>query len=221
MSGFIQKLLRKLPPGIYRDSPLRFFMLLVVAGTLTLQWWTWFRRYPLIAQKQLELRGVLQLEGEVQRLEGSWSKDTAAQVEAKLQQARERLFTGDTGTAACFDQLQQPTRAPTLALNAKLQGGQPHPEFGDTLTIVPTFLEVAAPKAPTPAAGTPTVSMQGGLLTLLQDLTTNQPKRMDLVELSVSGDGSNMTKARVGFRLWFLKEEEKVEEEGSGKQSLP
>ncbi|MEZ0277245.1 MAG: hypothetical protein ACAH88_20200 [Roseimicrobium sp.] len=225
MSDFLKRLLRKLPPGIYRDSPARFFMVLVVAGTLTLQWWTWFRRYPLIAQKQQEVQQVLQLEGEVQRLAGAWSEDAAAQTEAKLKQAREQLFTGNTGTTACLDQLQQPTHAPTLAIKVQLQEGLPHPQSSDTLTIVPTFWEVTLPTdKPTgkPAVGTPTVSMQGGLLKLLQELTTNQPKRMDLVELSVSGDGSNMTRARVGFRLWFLKEKgEKAVEEGSVKQSLP
>lgn len=223
MSGSLKKLLRKLPPGIYRDSPARFFMLLVVAGTLMLQWWTWFRRYPLIAQKQQEVQQVLQLEGEVQRLAGAWSEDAAAQVEAELGRAREQLFTGDTGTVACLDQLQQPTRAPTLAINVRLQEGHPHPQSSDALMIVPTFWEVAAPIERKPTVSTSAVPIQGGdLLKLLQELTTNQPKRMDLVELRVTGDGSNMTQARVGFRLWFLNEkEEKSNEEGSEKHSLP
>jgi hypothetical protein len=227
MSNYLTNLLRKLPPGIYRDSPARFFMLLLVAATLTLEWWTWFRRYPLIAQKQQEVQQVLQLEGEVQRLAGAWSEDAAAQVEAKLQQAREHLFTGDTGTTACLDQLQQPARVPTLAINVKLQGGLPHPQSSDTLTIVPTFWEVTAPTVGQvgggkPANGTSSASMQEGLLKLLQELTTNQPKRMDLVELSVVGDGNNMTQARVGFRLWFLNEKEgEADEEGTVKHSLP
>jgi hypothetical protein len=170
---------------------------------------------------------VLQLEGEVQRLAGAWSEDAATQAEEKLKRASEHLFTGDTSTAACLDQLQQPTRAPTLAINVKLQAGQPHPQSSDTLTIVPTIWEVTAPTVGTPTAskptaGTPSISMQEGLLKLLQELTTNQPKRMDLVELSVLGDGSNMTQAKVGFRLWFLKaNEEKTKEEGSVKHSLP
>ena len=221
MSDSLKKLLQKLPPGIYRDSPARFFMLLLVTATLTLEWWTWFRRYPLIAQKQQEVQQVLQLEGEVQRLAGTWSEDAAAQVETKLQQARERLFTGDTGSTACLGQLQEPTRAPTLAINVKLHQAQPHPQSSDTLTIVPTFWEVTPPTVGKLAVGAPTDSMQGGLLKLLQELTTNQPKRMDLVELSVSGDGSSMTQARVGFRLWFLNEKEKDDEEGAGKHSLP
>ncbi len=204
MSDSLKRLLRKLPPGIYRDSPTRFFMLLLVAGTLTLEWWTWFRRYPLIAQKQAEVQQGCKLEGEVQQLEPAWSEAAAAQAEAKLQQARAHLFTGDTNTAACLDQLQQPTRAPTLAINVKLQEGQPHPQSSDTLMIVPTVWEVASP-----TIGTPTASMQGPLLKLLQELTTNQPKRMDLVELSVLGDGSNMIQAKIGFRLWFPKEKEK------------
>jgi hypothetical protein len=224
MSG-LKKLLRKLPPGIYRDSPARFFTLLVVAGTLTLEWWTWFKRYPLIAQKQQEVQRVLQLEGEVQRLAGAWSEDDATRTQAKLDQARAHLFTGDTAAASCFDQLNQPSRAPTLAINVKLQSGQPHPHSSDTLTIVPTVWEVTTPVVRTPVGnpivGAPAVSMQGGLLKLLQDLTANQPKRMDLVELSVLGDGHNMTSAKVGFRLWFLKEkEEKADEEASVKHSI-
>lgn len=220
MSAYLNKLLQKLPPGIYRDSPARFFMLLVVASILTLQWWTWFRRYPLIAKKQQEVQQVLQLEGEVQRLAGAWSESDAAQTEAKFKQALDHLFTGDTGAVACLDQLQQPTHAPTLAINVNLQGGQPHPQASDTVTIVPTFWQVSTPDATKfttgkPTASTPSVSMQAALLKLLQELTTNQPKRMDFVELHVSGDGTNMNQARVGFRLWFQKEqEEKAEGEG-------
>jgi hypothetical protein len=222
MSNSLKKLLRKLPPGIYRDSPARFFMLLVVAGTLTLQWWTWFRRYPLIAQKQQEVQQVHQLDGEVQRLAGAWSEDNAAQTEAELKRAREHLFSGDIGTPACLDQLQQPTRAPNLAINVKLGSGRPHPQSSDTLMIVPTSWEVTVPKVGPPNVGTPTVSMQGDLLKLLQELTTNQPKRMDLVELSVLGDGSNMTQAKIGFRLWFRTEKEgEAKEEDSVKHSIP
>ena len=88
--------------------------MLVVVATLTLQWWTWLRRYPLIAQKQQEVQQVLQLEGEDQRLAGAWSEDAAAQVEAKLERASEKLFKGDTGVSACLDQLQQPTQAPNV-----------------------------------------------------------------------------------------------------------
>jgi hypothetical protein len=226
MSGAIKKLLQKLPPGIYRDSPARFFTLLVVVGVLTLEWWTWFRRFPLIAQKQQEVQRVLQLEGEVQRLGGAWSEQDAARIEAQLEQARERLFTGSMGNASCFDQLQQPTREPSLAINVKMQEGQPHPLSGDSLMIVPTFWEVtpAIVRAAVggPPVGMPPGSMQAAVLKLLQELTTNQPKRMELVELSVSGDGNNLTRARLGFRLWFLKEkEEAAKEEASVKHSTP
>lgn len=222
MSGSLKKLLNKLPPGIYRDSPTRFFMLLLVACTLTMQWWTWFRRYPLIAQKQQEVQQALHLESEVQLLAGAWSDDAAAQVEARLDRARQLLFTGDASTVACLDQLRQPAGAPTLAISVKLQEGQPHPQSTDTLTIVPTFWEVTPPPASKQNAGVPAASMQQGLLKLLQELTTDQPKRMDLVELSVWGDGASMTRARVGFRLWFEKEkEETADKEGSVKPSLP
>jgi hypothetical protein len=215
MSAFLKNLLRKLPPGIYRDSPARFFMVLVLAGTLTLEWWTWCRRYPLIAQRQQEVQQVHQLEGEVQRLQGAWSEDDAVQTEAALQRAREHLFTGNTGTAACLDQLQQPAHAPALNINVKLGSVQPHPQFNDTLMIVPTSWEVTAPIVPgKPTSAAPSVSIQEGLLELLQELTTNQPKRMDLVDLNVVGDGSNMTQAKVGFRLWFLKDKHEEAREG-------
>jgi hypothetical protein len=226
MNAALKKLLRKLPPEIYRDSPTRFFMVLVITATLALQWWTWLKRYPLIAQKQQEMQKMLQLEGEVQRLAGAWSDDVAAQEEEKFERARGQLFAGSPHTAVCLDQLQQPSRASTLAIDVKLQQGHPHPQSSDTLLIVPTFWEVTAAVDKTtgskPSRGKSTVSMQGGLLKLLQELTTNQPKRMDLVELNVWGDGSAMTRARVGFRLWFPTEKEETpEEEGSATPSLP
>jgi hypothetical protein len=217
MSPYFTKLLRKLPPGIYRDSPARFFMVLVLAGTSTLEWWTWFRRYPLIAQKQQEVQQVHQLEGEVQRLAGMWSEDDATKTEVELQRAHEHLFTGSTATAACLDQLQQPAHAPALNINVKLGAVQPHPQFNETLMIVPTSWEVTAPIVPgkPTTSAAPSVSIQEGLLKLLQELTTGQPKRMDLVDLSVVGDGSNMTQAKVGFRLWFLKEKQEEAKEGA------
>lgn len=197
MTGFRQ-LLQKIPPGIYRDSPPRFFMLLLLAAALALQWWTWFRRFPLIAQKQSEMHQVFRLEGEVQQMKLGWSADESLKVEKGLKQAREHLFTGETNSAACFNQIHQPAHTPALAIDVTLQEALPHPQHSDTLLVVPTLWDLK------PAVGgSSDVPLQGVLLSFLQELTTNQPKRMDLVELTVNGDGKALTHAQAVVRLWF------------------
>ena len=51
------------------------------------------------------------------------------------------------------------------------------------------------------------VPLLAELLSFLKEMTADQPKRMDLVHLTVSGDGNTLTRASFGFRLWFQNEE--------------
>lgn len=178
----------------------RVVIILVVLAALGLQYFTWFQRYPQIAKQQERVKEIARLEGEVQDLERKWSEEEASRAQAKLDRSLAMLFTGDVNSSAWSSQIQQPENVTSFAITVRSDTPVPCPDPPDTVTLVPTRWTIKPANLQ--------VAMLPELMTFLQRLSNGQPKRMDLVDLSISGNGGALVEAQVSYRLWFAKGEE-------------
>jgi len=189
-------LLARIPRCFLLYSKGRILMILLILGAFALQAWTWYYRHPLIATQQQELQKIEALEEELQQLDLKWSEKEAAEVVSRLEEASAELFSGTPDSAIWSDQVDQPDAASTLSIEVVSEEGQAHPQHPDSLVVVPTVWAVK------PAVGQPDLKL-GELLEFLRDLTTKQGKRMELSDLTVSGDEGALASAQIRFRLWF------------------
>jgi len=178
----------------------RVVIVLVVLAALGLQYFTWFQRYPQIARQQERVKEIARLEEDVQILNRKWSEEEAARAQTKLDRSLAMLFTGDVNSSAWSSQIQQPENVTSFAITVRSDAPLPCPDPPDTVTIVPTRWTIKPANLQ--------VAMLPELLAFLRKLSTEQPKRMDLVDLSISGNGGALVEAQASYRLWFEKGEE-------------
>lgn len=191
--------LKKISKGFRAHSKGRIAMIGVILLTIGLQYWTWFKRHPLIASEQGKIREIDRLREEVEDLELKWSEPDAKEVADNYAIAQSHLFKGDTNSAEWSYQVDEPKNVNVLDIQVSSRQGVPHPEFAEDLAIVPTIWKLK------PAEDG--IQMQNELIRFLRELDEQQKMRMDLANLIVTGNGNEMTDAEVGLRLWFRKED--------------
>lgn len=176
----------------------RLMILGAILLLAALQWFTWVKRYPLIAQKQAEIAEILALEQEVERLRQEWNskQEERKKADADLATAYGRLFEGDPAASTWSSQIDRPPE--TLTFTVRPEKSIAHPEYPDQLVILPTSWSVK-----NPAENPNTLD---ALIEFLHDLTTRQAKWIDLVGLQINGNETTQTRAEFSLRLWFKKE---------------
>lgn len=194
----MQLFLARLPKSLLLHSKGRVAIVSVVALALGLQWFVWFKRYPIVAVKQAETEEIQKLEQEVRTMEADWSDSEAERIEQGLRDAKGRLFDGDPSSSTWAAQMQSPPEIPGLALSVQPEKMIEHPDYEDTLVILPTAWSVKMTDSEADALG--------GVLAILHRLTADQPKWMDLTALTISGDEASLSDAQFELRLWFQKE---------------
>ncbi|MGK0188761.1 MAG: hypothetical protein ACI9R3_004575 [Verrucomicrobiales bacterium] len=190
--------LDKLPRCLVNHSKGRLLMILLIVVAAGLQWFCWSTRRPIIRQRQDEIRAIVRLEDDVKKLERRWSEEEAANVQERLIQTHDFLFTGSPASGGWSEEVGKPESQASMAVSVKLGKPKSHPRHSDDLTIAPTIWSLDLKKADH--------ADLSALLTFIKDLTTGTAKRMDLVSLTVSGNGRELTSAELGLDLWFLNE---------------
>ena len=193
-------LLERLPRCLVVHSKGRMLMVALIVIAAGLQWFCWSKRHPLVGLRQAEIRKITQLEDAVEKLKKTWSDEAAAKADARLQQSYAHLLTGSPESGAWSEEIHKPGSVASVAVSATLGKSKPHPRHPDTLLVAPTTWNLDLKKS-----GSPKLT---DLMSLLKNLTGDQSKRIDLVSLTISGDGTDLTNAVIGLDLWFLKEAE-------------
>lgn len=175
---------------------------LAIAGAFlllaALQWFTWTKRYPVIAKKHAEIAEIYALDKEVERLKQEWEakQEERKKSDADLAAAYGRLFEGDPAASTWSSQIDRPPE--TLTFTVRPEKAITHPEHPDQIVILPTSWSVK-----NPAENPNTLD---ALIEFLHDLTTRQAKWIDLVGLQINGNETTQTRAEFSLRLWFRKE---------------
>ncbi|MFT5467009.1 MAG: hypothetical protein ACI8UO_002112 [Verrucomicrobiales bacterium] len=191
--------LARLPKSLFLHSKGRVAILAVVVVALGVQWFTWFKRNPVIAVKQAEIQAILELEAEVRTMEADWSEEEAEKVASRLRDAQAQLFDGDPKSSTWSAQIQNPPQIPGMEVSVRPESTIEHPEYADKLEILPTvwMLKQVSEDA----------DIFSAVLVIMNNLATRQQKWMDLSELIINGNEEAPSEAQFQMRLWFRKQE--------------
>lgn len=174
--------------------------ILIVVVSISLHGWTWFGRYPLIGRERALAQEIVDLEAEVKRIQNEWPSERESRVEAAYAEAVGTLFSGDPNAATWASQLNEPSNSASLAVGVKPDKPIPPKDevLAGHLVCMPTTWEFR-PKM----QGTP---LFGEVLRFLRELDADRGRRVEIVDLTMKGNGESVSEARATLRLWFLKE---------------
>jgi hypothetical protein len=185
----------KVPPEIYRALLTRAILLTVFAGSVVLVWWSVNRLAP--ADRKLEVQNtkIASLEKEIEHLEQKPNPLEAEKTANEYKQAQELLFQGPD-EAIGWEELRRQASRFTVKVEAQIGKTQACVLSRRQFRIVSANLEFQLNPD-----NLSTNSPYRSLLEVAQRLTS-QKRRVDLVELSVSGNSNSVSTARMGLELW-------------------
>jgi len=179
-----------------RTLLVRLAMLLVLAGSVWLAWWSVDRflvMQRLQREKDSERAGVVD---EVQRLELKWDAGDAERAEARFKEAGELLFAGPEERAGWQKEIQREGLLQAFATTVQLGPARPHAATEHKLSTLRATLDLqAAPAAR--SAKSPYARLLG-----FAEILEKGERRVDLVELSVLGNSNSVRQASAVLQLW-------------------
>jgi hypothetical protein len=175
----------------------RLGMFAVLALSLWLLWWSLFVRLaPVHRQFQEKTRDLSELADQVDKLKLQWPAPRLEQLAAQYQDAQGLLFADPEAVADWAKGI--PLQAAPMGLEAAIQLGAPQagPEPAAKLSVTRASLNLS----PSRTAGITNTPYQR-LLTFTGSLAESE-RRIDLLELSVSGNSNSIQQASVVVRIW-------------------
>ena len=188
--------LQTIPDPFLRTLLVRLVMLLVLAGSVWLVWWSVNRLILVNRQLKQKTSAVLAVADEVQKLERLSEPDEAARMEARFIAATNSLFAGPGECAGWLKELPEQTLA--LGLEATLQPGQaqPHSRAEQKLALLSTTIDLH------PAVGTLWTNFPYQRLVNFTGVLGKPKQRIDLLELEVLGSSNSVRQAKAVVQLW-------------------
>jgi len=186
-----------IPREIYRALLIRLVMLTVFAGSVGLAVWSMTKLPPAERKLDQQNKKIADLESDIQRLEVKPSPLEAERVAVQYRQVQELLFR-DADEAMGWAELSRQPDQFILTAEAQVGKTQACALSKTKFPIISATLEL---KATNSLYTRYTNSAYKSLLDFAQRLTS-QSKRVDLVELTVSGNSNSVSMARIGLHLW-------------------
>ena len=185
----------RMPADVVRALLARLVLLLVFAGALALTWWSVNRLQPVEKKLQMQSDKLARLEDDVMQMELRWNPREAEQVAGKFKRAEEQLFVGHDEFFRWQEEVKRQPNQFLLEIKAQTGRTQACPLPNKIFAIIPTTIEMQASDEPA------TQPPYKRLLDFAQNLTT-QKKRVDLMELTVSGNSNSVSQAKFELQLW-------------------
>ena len=184
-------------PSFLRALLGRLVLLILFVGSLYLVVWSVNRLPPVNKQLQDINKEFSRLANEVEQISLKWDAADAEEIAAaQFQQAQEQLFVGAEEFPDWQKEVKRQSVPTALDANSQLGKAQAPPTLEKKLSIIPATIDIQ------PATGTrATNAPYKRLLDFIQNLS-NQKRRADLVELTVSGHSNSVTQAKAVFHLW-------------------
>ena len=187
-----------LPPEAFHDLKVRLLMLFVFAASVALAWWS-INRLP-ASEKKLAQQNtkITELENQIDEFGRRWNPQEAEQIAGRFKQSQEQLFAGQDVLGGWQADLKQ--QADQLAVSVKpgVTNTQDCPLPGKRFAIMSATVDVR-PITP----GIRTNSPYLRLLSFAHNLSS-QNKRVDMLEVAVTGRSNSVSEAKMDVQLWSL-----------------
>ena len=189
-----------LAPLFSRVAGFRIVVAVLVLGSLAAAWWS-LTRVLLPAQRECKEASakMSRLATAVDDLQRTCSRETVQQSNARRDEVRAQLFSDEHSLAAWWSDLQ--AQAGPLDLSTRANFGRTVPLTGNAqgLMLIPATIEVGVLHRDDERKSPGLVSQRLGQL--LRQLDT-AGKRIDLAELTVTGNGSSVESSTLVLNLW-------------------
>ncbi len=198
MQNPLKSFVQTLPPEVFRDLKVRLVLLLVFAASAALAWWS-INRLPDSDKKLLAQNAkIAELEKQEHDLTNRWDAVEAEQIAGRFKQSQELLFAGQDEVGGWQAELKRQADQLAVTVNAGVTRTQDCPLPGKRFSIMSAKVDVR-PITP----GVRTNSPYSRLLSFAQNLSA-QSKRVDLVELEVTGRSNSVSEAKMDLQFWSL-----------------
>lgn len=180
-----------------RELLFRLVILLLLAVSLALAWWTFDKVFNPAQKQSREMTTKLAaITAEVDQLERKWGKAEADDIRRKYRQAYGRLFADQAALETWLASLRE--QATPLGLQTEIDFGQSRMAATNEqgLAIVPASVSVEVQPLP---GGNETPYQR--LLRFTRQLAA-EGKRADLAEMTVEGGLASIPRATLVFSLW-------------------
>jgi hypothetical protein len=181
-----------------RALAFRAVVLLVLAAGLSLVYWSINRLIPLQRQTRTVTSNLSRLTADIQLMESRWTSNEVERILTQFERLPDRLLVGSDALDLWLKSLRD--QLVPLALESSTEFGTAAVQQAASrfVTTIPATVSVAV--RPTPGIESYRSPYQR-VLRLTQFLS-NQPKRVDLLELDVSGNSNSVSRAVAVLNLW-------------------
>ena len=199
MQNPLKDLVLTLPPEVFRDLKVRLVLLMIFGVSAALVVWSIVYRLP-DSDRKLERQQskIAELENQALELELRWKPQEAEQIAGRFKQSQELLFAGQDEVGGWQAELKRQADQLAVTVNAGVTRTQDCPLPGKRFSIMSAKVDVR-PITP----GVRTNSPYLRLLSFAQNLSA-QSKRVDLVELEVTGRSNSVSEAKMDLQFWSL-----------------
>ncbi len=178
----------------------RLIVVAMFAGAIALAVWRWNELQLVNRRMNSAIAQESRLVNELQQLEMRWEPAVAAEVEASFQRTLAQLFTGPEEIANWQAAAQRHARANALEHSARLGAAESRVKDDQKLSVIRATLDVEPLSAVTASNST-----FRGLLNFTR-VIRDLPKRLDLVEIAVTGGSNSIAQAQAVVQLWAREE---------------
>jgi hypothetical protein len=183
-----------------RGVIIRVAVIAALVGSILLPVWSWKRLQPVSRQRTAAAAQQMRLNNEVDVLERRWDPAEAERVEEELRQVLQRLFAGPEEIMDWQTELDRQTRQHDIDVTSRLGMTEFRSREGHKLAVRPATIELA------PAAAVRSTNSSYQRLLGFTRTLANMNRRIDLVELSVTGRSNSVEQARAIVQLWSREE---------------
>lgn len=188
-----------LPKSFRRHLPERLLIFIAFLLSLAIAYWDITKRYPLIGDYQKKIQSIHLREDEIAALKSQYTDQLLKETEPGYLNALNYVFTNEEDINLWFDYFK--TRAKSVGLEMEQRPTTNNVVKTPKASIIMKSYQIELKPM---ALTTNALPAHERLLYFLQELSTNQFKRLDFMELKAAGDGNQLEQAIVGVQLWYL-----------------
>ncbi|MGC8886950.1 MAG: hypothetical protein ACP5MG_07320 [Verrucomicrobiia bacterium] len=179
--------------------PERILIFLGFLAALAIAYWNITKRYPIIGDYQKKIQSIHFLEDEVQSLKSQYPEKLLKETEQGYLRALDYVFTNEEHINLWFEYFKERAQSTGLEMESRLITNHISKTPKATILMKSYQIELKPVKS-----ATNTIPPHERLLSLLYEISTNQFKRLDFLELKAAGDGTQLEQAAIGIQLWYL-----------------
>lgn len=189
--------LPRIPKSVARHLTARVTVFIILLASLGVAYWSIIKRYPLIEDYQKKILSVYALQDEVQSLKNQYPDSLLKATETGYLHALELVFTNQEHLKLWEEYFHNRAAMHGLDMSEKLVTNRTFKTPKSEIKQLVYQIELK------PSKGTMFIPPHERLLMFLHELSTNQFKRIDTIELKALGDGTNLDYAIIGLQVWY------------------